>query len=200
LLVGRRRPFGALAHGLVLVTNLPIPEWLFAWAAAVVLVVSFVALATLWPTPRLARIRERPIWRYPGWLDPLCGALGIAFFVLIVYAGIAGSQITLSNITPTWIYVSSGSGWRSQASSSATPSARSTRGARSRARSPGSRGDAGRAPTSEPLPYPAGWDAGRRSLGLLGYAWLELVYGNKRRDRTCSRSSRSATRRCSSSA
>jgi hypothetical protein len=38
-----------IAHGLVLRSDLPIPEWLFAWAAAMVLVVSFVALAVLWP-------------------------------------------------------------------------------------------------------------------------------------------------------
>ena len=42
-----------LAHGIVGRTDLPIPEWLFGWAAAVVLVVSFVALAVLWPQPRL---------------------------------------------------------------------------------------------------------------------------------------------------
>ena len=69
------------------------------------LVVSFVALATLWPRPRLDPLRERD-WRgYPRWLDPLCGAIGIALFVLIVYAGIAGAQLPYSNITPTWIYV-----------------------------------------------------------------------------------------------
>ena len=29
------------------------PEWLFGWAATVVLIVSFVGLAVLWPQPRL---------------------------------------------------------------------------------------------------------------------------------------------------
>ena len=48
-------PPAAEAHGLVQRTNLPIPEWLFGWAAAIVLVVSFVGLAVLWPTPRLQR-------------------------------------------------------------------------------------------------------------------------------------------------
>ena len=42
-----------LAHGLVQRATLPIPEELFAAAAALVLVVSFVALAVLWPSPRL---------------------------------------------------------------------------------------------------------------------------------------------------
>ena len=98
-------PAVASAHGIQLVTNLPIPEWLFAWATAIVLVVSFVALATLWPTPRLDPPHERDWLRYPRWLDPLCGAIGVALFALIVYAGIDGAQLVTANITPTWIYV-----------------------------------------------------------------------------------------------
>jgi len=46
-------PAAALAHGIVGRQDLPIPRWLFAWAAAVVLVISFVGLAVLWPKPRL---------------------------------------------------------------------------------------------------------------------------------------------------
>ena len=57
LIAGLALPAAASAHGIQLTTDLPIPEWLFAWAAAVVLVASFVALATLWPQPRLAALR-----------------------------------------------------------------------------------------------------------------------------------------------
>ena len=49
------------AHGLVQRSSLPIPEWLFAWAAAAVLCVSFVALAALWPKPRLEHAGWRPL-------------------------------------------------------------------------------------------------------------------------------------------
>ena len=52
----RRRspcPHRRLAHGLVGRADLPIPEWLFGWAAAVVLIVSFVALSMLWQEPQL---------------------------------------------------------------------------------------------------------------------------------------------------
>ena len=62
-------PLPAEAHGLVQRANLPIPEWLFGWAAAIVLLVSFVALAVLWPEPRLERDRWRPL------PDPLGRAL-----------------------------------------------------------------------------------------------------------------------------
>ena len=50
-----------IAHGLVGRSDLPIPEWLFGWAAAIVLIVSFVALAVLWPEPKLEG--ERGGWR-----------------------------------------------------------------------------------------------------------------------------------------
>jgi hypothetical protein len=60
-----------IAHGLVARSDLPIPEWLFGWAAAMVLVVSFVALAILWPEPRLERERWRPL---PGGIGRLLGS------------------------------------------------------------------------------------------------------------------------------
>jgi len=98
-------PASASAHGLVGKQDLPIPRWLFAWAAAVVLVVSFVALATLWPRPRLERAVERRVWRAPAALEVLCGALGVAAFVVCVWAGFAGTQTATANLVPTVVYV-----------------------------------------------------------------------------------------------
>ena len=46
-------PEAASAHGISGRASLPVPAWLFAWAAAIVLVVSFVALSALWSRPRL---------------------------------------------------------------------------------------------------------------------------------------------------
>src|SRR5688572_9964092 len=90
-------PDSALAHGLVGREDLPIPKWLFGWAAAAVLVASFVALAVLWPKPRLEEPAERRIGSVPRLLDPLAGALGVALFALVVYAGFAGDQTTTTN-------------------------------------------------------------------------------------------------------
>src|SRR5437588_1513950 len=98
-------PTAAVAHGLVGKSDLPIPRWLFAWAAAVVLVVSFVALAALWPKPRLERLRERPLARFPRLFDPLLGAAGMALFAVVIYAGYAGSQQPTANLVPTFVYV-----------------------------------------------------------------------------------------------
>jgi hypothetical protein len=100
-----------LAHGLVARSDLPIPEWLFGWAAAMVLVVSFVALAVLWPEPRLEGEHWRPL---PGGLgrvlgsrpvELLCGAIGVFLLGVVVYAGLRGTQSPTASFAPTFIYV-----------------------------------------------------------------------------------------------
>jgi hypothetical protein len=93
------------AHGLVGRTDLPIPKWLFGWAAAVVLVVSFAALAVLWPKPELQEERGRRLFRMPRLAEPLAGVLGVAAFVAVVYSGLAGAQDAQDNLAPTIIYV-----------------------------------------------------------------------------------------------
>ena len=98
-------PAAASAHGLVGRADLPIPSWLFAYAACIVLVVSFAALATLWKEPRLEGARERRLFRVPRWVDPLCGAVGVAIFGLIVYSGIAGTENVSQNFAPNFVYV-----------------------------------------------------------------------------------------------
>jgi hypothetical protein len=98
-------PAVAAAHGLVGRTDIPIPAWLFGWAASTVLVASFVALAILWTEPRLEREVAQPLFGIPGWVEPLCGAVGVAIFALAVYAGFAGSPVPTRNLLPTVAYV-----------------------------------------------------------------------------------------------
>jgi hypothetical protein len=100
-----------IGHGISVRSDLPIPEWLFVWAAAMVLVVSFVGLAILWPQPRL----ERPTWRpLPGGIgrvlgsrpvEIVCGAIGVFLLGLTIYAGLRGTQSTEANWAPIFIYV-----------------------------------------------------------------------------------------------
>src|SRR3954452_7552208 len=94
-------PLPPIAPGLVGRTDLPIPAWLFGWGAAVVLVVSFVALAVLWPTPRLEGARERRVLHVPAWLEIPSGRIGIGLFVLSVYAAFESPQVDSANLTPT---------------------------------------------------------------------------------------------------
>src|SRR3954447_18403617 len=90
-------PSVASAHGLVQRSDLPIPEWMFAWAAAIVLVVSFAALAALWPRPRLETVRWRSLGSVGRALasrpvEVLCGAVGLGLLGVVVWSGYAGQQ------------------------------------------------------------------------------------------------------------
>src|SRR5881392_2694468 len=81
-------PATASAHGLAQRENLPIPQWLFGWAAAVVLIASFFGLAVLWPRPRLEPEPWRPLGagRVLGsrvW-DVVLGIVGVGLLAVIV--------------------------------------------------------------------------------------------------------------------
>jgi hypothetical protein len=93
------------AHGIVGRADLPIPETLFAAAAAAVLVVSFVALALGWSRPRLAQLPERALLKFPQALDVLLGTLGVLAFAVTVYAGLAGTREASENLAPSVVYV-----------------------------------------------------------------------------------------------
>ena len=167
----------ALAHsGLVGRRDLPIPEWLFGWAAALVLVISFAALAVLWPEPRLQVPRRRRLFPLPRWVDAVCGVVGVAAFGLVVYAGFSDSQKPTENLAPTAIYVyfwvglvaisvlfgdvfRAFSPWRAIGRAVSWIAGRLA---------PGGLPDA--------LPYPDRLGRWPAALGILAFAWVELVY------------------------
>ncbi len=174
-------PLPAEAHGLVQRANLPIPEWLFGWAAAIVLLVSFVALAVLWPEPRLERDRWRPLPDPLGRalasraLEIACGAAGIVLLALVIVAGLAGTQSPLNNFAPAFVFIifwvglvfasallgdvfAAFSPWRALG--------RACGFVVTRARG-------GRAPSRRPYPERLGrWPA---AAGLLVFTWIELA-------------------------
>ena len=76
-----------------------------------VLVISFVALAILWPEPRLEGDRWRPL---PGGIgrvlgsrpvEIVCGAIGVALLGVVVYTGLQGTQSPAANFAPTFVFV-----------------------------------------------------------------------------------------------
>jgi hypothetical protein len=178
VLLAAAAPQSALAHGLVGKQDLPIPRWLFAWAASLVLVVSFVGLAALWAKPRLEGVEERRLFGVPRVLEMLAGALGIAAFAFVLYAGFAGQQSATENIVPTvvyvifwvglpfvsavfgdvfrafnpWLAVGKAAGWIVRRVSDTVP---------------------------EPLPYPERLGRWPAVAGVLAFAWVELTYANK---------------------
>jgi len=91
LIASAAAPASALAHGLPGKVDLPIPSYLFGWAAAIVLAVSFAGLAAGWSSPRLEDERVRPLARIPAVIEIACGSAGVVAFAALVYAGYAGS-------------------------------------------------------------------------------------------------------------
>ncbi len=98
-------PASAQAHGIVGKADLPIPVWLFSWAAAIVLVVSFVALSTMWTGPQLQKQHRRRLIGLARPLEWLASLVGVGLFALVVYSGFAGAQVSQANFAVTFIYV-----------------------------------------------------------------------------------------------
>lgn len=169
----------AAAHGLVGKQDLPIPRWLFGWAAAVVLVVSFVGLAVLWPTPRLAGARQRTLLTVPLALEVLCGALGVAAFAGLVYAAFAGTQSPGANIVPTTVFVLF---WVGLAFASLLLGDVFAAFNPWRATGRAIGWALGRIATvPEALPYPARLGHWPAAAGIAGFVWIELIYSGRDR-------------------
>jgi hypothetical protein len=168
------------AHGIVGKRDIPIPDYVFGWAAGVVLVLSFVGLAVLWPKPILQPEPAKRLFWFPGLLvDIVCGFIGFALFVAVVYAGFAGVQVGTANLEPTFVYVTFWVGlaiasllfgnvfgafnpWRAMARAVAWGAKAVSRGS-----------------LPEPIAYPRWLGRWPAALGILCFAWLELVYSNK---------------------
>jgi hypothetical protein len=170
-----------IAHGIVGRADLPIPSELFGVAAAAVLVVSFLGLASGWSTPRLERIRERPLFRIPVAAEVLLGAFGLAVFAVTVYAGLAGTDSQQDNLAPTAVFVGFWVGvpfaslligdvfrllspWRAVARAAGWVSSRVSRGGEE----------------TEPFPYPARLGHWPAALGILCFVICELCWATGR--------------------
>jgi hypothetical protein len=101
-----------LAHGIGGVRDLPVPDWLFFWGGAVVLVLSFLALGTLWKSAQLERrAAGRPL---PERLErvlrsralhALAGLVSAALLALVFLTALIGEQSSAQNLAPTFVYV-----------------------------------------------------------------------------------------------
>jgi hypothetical protein len=184
LFVSLLAPASASAHGIVGRADLPIPAWLFAWTATAVMVISFLALWSLWSKPRLQRPPGRVLLRVPRPVEWLCGMLGVALFGIVIYAGLAGEQNFTSNLAPTFIYVIFWVGipiasafvgdlfrpfnpWRALGRLAGWL-LRNRRSASADCKHRGLLGS-----------YPARLGRWPAAATLLGFAWLELVYPSK---------------------
>jgi hypothetical protein len=167
----------ASAHGIVGRADLPIPVWLFSWTAAIVLVVSFVALSTMWMAPRLQSEHRNRLFAMPAALARLASLFGLALFGLVPYSGFEGTQVWSVNFDPTFVYVIFWVG---------LPLASVVFGDIFRAFSPwrsfarlvrwvGQR-VAPKAFAKAPLRYPERVGMWPSVAVIVGFAWMELVY------------------------
>jgi hypothetical protein len=171
-----------VAHALVARKDLPIPAWLFAWGASIVLIVSFFALSAAWRKPRFEEERWRPLGA--GFsrtllsmpVQILCGVIGVFLLGFSIYAGIHGTEAPDRNFALTFIFVTAWLGfplfsvifgdvfrpfnpWRAIG--------RMVGGAFSAV--------AGQRPAH--LAYPEALGRWPAAIGLLAVVWLEVVYG-----------------------
>ena len=174
--------FLPFAHALVARGDLPIPAWLFAWGASIVLIVSFFALSAAWRTPRFEEDHWRPLGAglsrallsLP--VQILCGAIGIFLLGVSIYAGLKGTEAPDRNFALTFLFVTAWLGiplfsvvfgdvfrpfnpWRAVG--------RAVGGAFT--------AFAGQRPAH--LAYPEALGRWPAAIGLLAVVWLEVVYG-----------------------
>jgi len=171
-----------VAHALASRQDLPIPAWLFAWAASIVLIVSFFALSAAWRKPQFEDEHRRPLGeRFSAALlslpvQVLCGAIGVFLLGVAVYAGLRGTEAPDRNFALTFIFVTCWLGfpffsaflgnlfrpfnpWR----------------AVGRAAGGAFASIAGQRPAH--LAYPERLGRWPAAVGLLAFVWIEVVYG-----------------------
>ena len=104
----------ASAHGTGSRTDLPLPAWQMAWAAAFSVIVSFAALGTFWDKPRLvaasAGRRLVSLASTPArFVEVVCKLIGVFGFAVVICAAWWGRPTPAVNIAPTafliWFWV-----------------------------------------------------------------------------------------------
>jgi len=171
-----------VAHALVARKDLPIPAWLFAWGASIVLIVSFFALSVGWRKPRLERERWRPLGAQVSRvllglpMQLICGALGVLLLGFSVYAGLHGTEAPDRNFSLTFLFVTC---WLGFALFSVVLGDvfRPFNPWRTIGRVVGGAFAAVAAQPAAHLPYPRRLGRWPAAVGLLAFVWLEVVYG-----------------------
>ena len=103
-------PEVASAHALVGRKDLPVPAWLFAWGASLVLIISFALLSVAWTQARLQREQWTPLprWLSRALLNPvteaLCGLIGVGLFVVVLYTGFRGISDPTQNFSVVFVF------------------------------------------------------------------------------------------------
>lgn len=170
------------AHALPTRQDLPIPVWLFAWGASIVLIVSFFALSVGWREPRF----EREGWRGLGGrlsaaavglpVQIVCGLVGVLLLGLVVYAGLDGTEAPDRNFAVVFVFVTVWLGFP-LFSVFLGDVFRPFNPWRAIGRAVGAAFTAISGQRPAHLAYPERLGRWPAAIGLLAVVWLELVYG-----------------------
>jgi hypothetical protein len=174
--------FIPFAHALASRQDLPVPAWLFAWAASIVLIVSFFALSAAWREPKFEDEKRRPfgdrlsqaLLSLP--VQALCGAIGVFLLGFAIYAGLRGTEAPDRNFALTFLYVTC---WLGFPFFSAIfgDLFRPLNPWRAIGRAVGGTFEAIAGEPPAHLRYPERLGRWPAAIGLLAVVWLEVVYG-----------------------
>jgi hypothetical protein len=170
------------AHALASRQDLPVPAWLFAWAASIVLIASFFALSAGWREPKFEDEHRRPFGeRLSDALlslptQVLCGAIGVFLLGFAIYAGLKGTEAPDRNFALTFIYVTAWLGFPFF-SAILGDVFRPFNPWRAIGRAVGGAFEAIAGERPAHLRYPERLGRWPAAIGLLAVVWLEVVYG-----------------------
>jgi hypothetical protein len=171
-----------VAHALASRQDLPIPAWLFAWAASIVLIASFFALSAAWRKPQFEDEHRRPLGeRFSDVLlslpvQVLCGAIGVFLLGVAVYSGLRGTEAPDRNFALTFLFVTC---WLGFPFFSAVlgDTFRPFNPWRAIGRVAGGAFKAVAGQRAAHLDYPEWLGRWPAAIGLLAFVWIEVVYG-----------------------
>jgi hypothetical protein len=170
------------AHALIAKKDLPIPAWLFAWGASIVLIISFLALSAAWRKPRLEELGWRPFsagvsrafTALP--LQALAGAFSVFLLGVAIYAGLEGTEAPDRNFALTFLFVTCWLGFPIVSAIFGNVF-RVFNPWRAIGRACGSVFGAIAGQRAAHLKYPTRLGRWPAAIGLLATVWLEVVYG-----------------------
>ena len=170
------------AHALASRQDLPIPAWLFAWGASIVLIVSFFALSVAWRDPRFEDERWRPVGAglsrallgLPA--QVLCGLIGVFLLGLTIYTGLRGTEAPDRNFALTFVFVTAWLGFPAL-SVFLGDVFRPFNPWRALGRAVGGVFAALAGQRAAHLRYPEALGRWPAAAGLVAFVWLEVVYG-----------------------
>ena len=170
------------AHALLARSDLPIPAWLFAWGASIVLIVSFFALSAGWRTPRFEQDHWRPLGAGLSRVlvslpvQAIFGAIGVFLLGLSIYAGLEGTEAPDRNFALTFLFVTCWLGFP-LFSVVFGDVFRPFNPWRAVGRAVGGAFKLLAGQRAAHLAYPEALGRWPAAVGLLAFVWLEIVYG-----------------------